>query len=371
MSIRSGLLLAAGLIAATLAQGASASEGANKGTAALQWIEGFECPTPGRPLNVPGLETQTAINSLKSENRNYIQSRREALELALRARGQVQSEIQGRNKPGRRLQKAFDDLDAKINDLGGHVTHSLAQMVMAGYVELAKASLSDPPPASGRHPLSQFTQYGSDLVALARPYGPAAMSVTERWNECVNAANNAYIEEFEAEIIADAEGTSNTSDIAGVYNRWLLQGARNDSPILQQVRSIQMARVEEERREIERRRAERDAEARRILQAQAERELQIAKRYVGHVKAGRTKSAINMLTSDIYLSSPNGNARGKDAVARRMREAADNSAGASMGNPTVGSNYSIYVRVSSSRGSGTMIFGFRNSLISSITLRRN
>ena len=116
---------------------------------------------------------------------------------------------------------------------------------------------------------------------------------------------------------------------------------------------------------------ERELQEFAMLQAQAERELQIAQRYVGHVKAGRTQSAINMLTSDIYLSSPNGNARGKDAVARRMREAADNSAGASMGNPTIGSNYSIYVRVSSSRGSGTMIFGFRNSLIASITLRRN
>lgn len=371
MALRIDFWLVAGLAAMVCAQGASANDGASKGAAALEWIQGFDCPVPGRALTIPGLETQADIDALKAENGNYIQSRRQALDLALRARNQVQSEIQGKDRPGKRLQKAFDELDSKINDLGGHVTHSLAQMVMAGYVELSRTSLASPPSTNGEHPLRPFALYGADLAALARPYGPAAAAVPERWNDCVYAANESYIEEFEAEIIADAEGAANASDITRIYDRWNLPGARDTSPILQQVRSIQMARAEEERREIERRRAERDAEARRMLQAQAERELQIAQRYVGHVKAGRTQSAINMLTSDIYLSSPNGNARGKDAVARRMREAADNSAGASMSNPTVGSNYIIYVRVSSSRGSGMMFFGFRDGLISSITLRRN
>lgn len=350
---------------------AFAQDGATKGAAAIAWIESFECPVPGQTLTVAGLETPGQIEAVKQEHRGYVQSRQEAVDLALRARAQIERENAGKREPGKRVRKALAELDSKINDLGGNVTNSLAQMALAGYVELSQVSLDAPPSRSGTHRLAPFAQYAQELQRLAAPYGPIASAVPQRFLYCLDQANSAYVAEFEAEILADARAATNAEAITPVYSPWQVPGLANASPILQQVRAIQATRREEERRAQEQLRAERDAKLKRELEAKASRELQIATRYVNFINAGRTQDAISLLTDDVYLDSPNGNARGRATVARRMREAAQESAGARMGSPVVGSGYSVYVRVSSSRGSGTMFFGFRNNLISSITLRRN
>lgn len=347
----------------------AADDGAQRGAAALQWIEGFECPTPGERLSVAGLETIADARAHKVENQNYVETRQESLALALRARRQIEREVAKSGKrPSKRVRKSFAELDAKIDSLGGNVAYALSQWVLAAYVEISMLDVEESPSSSQIHPLQQFSNQTSLLQKLAEPYGSAVIAVPQRWQTCLNMINNKLAERFEVEILSDAETAGNPQGIQDIYNRITVRGLRNDSPIIVQVRSMQLALAEQQRREIERQRAERDAEARKILLAQAERERKTALQYVKFIRSGRINSAVSLLTSDVFLKSRSGNARGRQAVAQRMRDAEKSEKTARLSDPIIGSDLSIYSRITSGGRKGRMLFGFRDSKIATIQL---
>ncbi|GGB71816.1 nuclear transport factor 2 family protein [Blastomonas aquatica] len=367
--MRLRLLVPAWCAMLALASPAAAQDGAARGAAALRWAQSFACPLPGEPLQIAGLESPARVESTKAENLAYIQSRQQSLDLALRARTQIESEVaQSGGKAGKRLQKAFAELDGKINDLGGDVADSLAQWLMAEYVALSNADVFHNPVTHTPHPLASFVADAERARVAAAPFGPAVLPITDRLFECLGGINQTILSTFEPEILSDVEAARTASAVQEIVNRLELPPLRGSGGLIEQVRSIQLALAEEERRTAERQRAERDAEARRILLAEAERELGIARRYVGFINAGRINDAIALLTPDVVLQSPRGNAQGRQAVAARMRDAAGGGNQANIGAPQIDGNHTIFVTVTANGQSGRMIFGFRDRLIAAIRL---
>jgi len=363
------LLSVLGAAALFVAVPASAQDGAARGAAALRWAQSFDCPVPGEPLQIAGLETPAQVESVKAENLAYIRSRQQSLQLALRARAQIESEIaQSGGRPGKRLLKAFADLDSKINDLGGEVAHSLAQWLMAEFVAISNGDVFHNPITHPQHPLTGFVIEGQQARDAAAPFGAAVLPITDRLFSCLGGINQSILSTFEPEILADVEAARSASAMQAIVERLELPGLNSSGGLLEQVRSMQLARAEEERRTAERQRAERDAQARLMLQAQAERELGVARRYVGFINSGRINDAVALLTSDVFLQSPNGNAQGRQAVAARMRDAAGQGSQAEIGAPQVDSNNTVFVSVTANGKRGRMIFGFRDNQIAAIRL---
>ncbi len=349
---------------------AIAQDGEARGRAALTWLQEFECPQLGVPLHINGLETAEQVERLQNDNLNYVRSRREAVNLALRARRQVEREISQSNKrKGKKLQKAFDELDTKINNLGGDVAHVLSQWVMAGYVSISKTEPNTNPLTATSHPLTPFIQKGEVLRSEATPFGSGLLVIGDRWYHCLSEANAALLQIYEPEIMADVEAANSAAALDGVLRKLQVPGLDNNSPILAQIRSIQLAMANEERREQERQRATRDAEARKILVAQAKREQAIAARYVNFLNANQINDAIKLLTGDVILRTQgSATVQGRQIVAQRMRSAASKGQQVKIGSPRVNGNNIIYVDISGGGRSGRMLFGFRDGLISNIRI---
>lgn len=378
MRLLFGTALAVSLIctdvtAAQTVQTAEHSAAIARGQAALEWIQNYRCPQLGNPLSVAGLASRADIDRVRNENWSFVNSLLGAMAQAIRARRLVEAEIaQAGGKPSRSMQKSFDELDGSIAASSARATTALAQWMLATWVDMSQAEGDFDVLNGGRNPLQPFIADGMALRALAQQFGGALSPVTAKYDACL-AGMQGQVIEFNLPQIRAAADQRRTSQqmtqLLAMFDGLDLPGDSDAAMLLAELRSKRDSLASAERRQAEMARAAADRATRDKLTAEAEAGRAVAARYVSAINGGRVDAAIALLDEDVFLASPQGNERGKQRVAQRMRKAQGEADGNSrMGTPEIDQSYRVFSRVQSSRGSGRIYFEFLRTRISRISL---
>lgn len=361
----------------------------------LAWLETFDCPRAGFPIQVDGLQTEQERLVQKRTSLAYATETRSALQQAMAQRGQALREISmsGR-QPSRRTQQAIDELDRNIDQRVAKAGIALTQWVLAEYISISQqpagfTHTSDP----HAHPL-----YGRESEIQAIEQAAMALDGLDGFDEFISPVPTTYkacladiqsaVADADFDYIQGVLGSSATiPELNSILTKfeiipWQQLGAQ-PSGLLQEVKlerdelqriaqerdRAERERLERERREradAERAEAERQREAERArLMAEAQQNLPTAQQFVSAMRNRSIGPIESSLANSVTMRSldANGypvNRSGKANVVRAFRDQfADQSSGPpNISNPAISSNGSISSTISSSRGSARMTLSF-------------
>ena len=321
-------------------------------------------------MTLQGLESDAEIEQVSQENWTYANGRLAALAEAVRARQVIEAEIaEAGNKASKSMRTSFAKLDDSIAATSARTASALTQWTLAHWVQISKLEEGIDLLDSAQHPLTSFVEKGRELTALADNFGGALNPIVSKYNVCLAAAN-ADIASYNATQIRQAVTLAKRSgELDRVLTLVEIVPPSGEAAVLAtEIRSKQQAIQIAERDAEERRQAQANAALRFQLRTNAEAGKVIASRYVNAISSGNVSTAVSLLDGNVSLISPQGNASGKDAVAGRMRNAANGEQVASMSTPQLDANYRIFSVVKSNRGSGKMYFIVTGGKITQIQL---
>lgn len=361
----------------------------------LAWLETFECPRPGFPIIVEGLETEAERLVQKRTSLAYAAETRSALQQATSKRGQALLEIsRSGRQPSRRTQQAIEELDRNINQRVAKAGIALTQWVLAEYISISRlpagfthTSAPESHPLYGRlSELEAIEQAATNLAGLDGAENFVA-PVPQAYKACLADIQSAVADGDFNYIKGTLEASATIAELNDILAKFVvLQWRRLDAEpagllldvmrerdelqrIAQERDRAERERLERERRErADRERAEadreREAERARII-AEAQQNLPTAQQFVSAMRNRNIGSIENVLSNNVTMRSldANGypvNRNGKSSVVRAFRDQfADRSNGPpSISSPTISSNGSISSSISSSRGSARMTLSF-------------
>jgi hypothetical protein len=344
-----------------------------RGRQALTWIAGYQCPAPGQPISVPGVASSAEAQQVRQENWAFAQGRLAAIAEAARARQQIESEVeQAGGRPGRSMQKALAALDDAIAATSARAATALTQWSLATWVGMSRLDGDFDILGGGSHPLAPYEQDGEALETLAQSFGGALNPIVAKYRQCLSEMNSAIIEQNLPQIRAAADrrvSSAQMTELIDRLDRYPVDPSSAGGAFLAELKGKRDSLAAAETARADAARAQADKATRDRLAADARRGQAIAAQYVNAIAAGRIDAAIGLLSDDVFLSSPQGNARGRQAVATRMRQAATEGAGASpMQAPQIDASFRVYSAVRGQRGSGKIYFTFQAGRISGISL---
>ena len=341
-----------------------------RGQKSLIWLQNFDCPKIGLPMAIQGLETELQIEQVTNENWTYANGRLAALAEAFRAKQIIESEIaEAGGKASKSMRASFAALDDSIAATSARTASALTQWTLAHWVQISNLEEGIDLMGVSEHPLAPFAARGRDLASLADNFGGALNPIVQKYNMCLQSANSDIVS-YNATQIRQAVTLAKRSDeLDRVLRLVEIVPASGDAAVLAtEIRSKQQAIQIAERDAEERRQAQANAALRFKLRTDAEAGKAVAARYVSAIADGNVVSAANLLDQNVSLISPQGNASGKEAVAGRMRNAANGEQVASMSPPQLDTNYRIFSVIRSNRGSGKMYFIVASGKITQIQL---
>ncbi|MEH6717103.1 hypothetical protein [Parasphingorhabdus flavimaris] len=371
MTIATAFAVAMSLTFATPALAVTPKERADQ---ALSWIQTFECPELGAPLLLPRMQDSAQARQVKAENWQFVEGRERALQEAYRAKSVIDAEVaRDGGKPGRRLRKAYAELDASIAETSSKSINALVQWALANWAETSHIKLDELYYPLTRHPLSNYKNDVARLAPLKSKFGNDVGIIEQRMNHCLADFNEQYIlsrQEDIEEIVATAKKSSEIGGPLKFIEGYPLPPDSEAEALVLNAQTAYRSMVIDEQRQIELARARAQRDANDQLKAQSNRNLSIAIQYVRAINNGNLSGASGYLSSNVFLQSPNGNANGKNAVSRRMRSAAKEGNRASLAKPIMNQSLQIYSNITSNKGRGRMIFSFSGGKISRIKLIR-
>lgn len=374
----------------------------------MAWLETFECPRAGFPINVEGLATDAERLVQKRTSLAYVEETRSALKAATSKRGQAMLEIsRSGRQPSRRTQQAIDELDRSIDQRVAKAGIALTQWVLAEYISISHhpagfSHTSDPQahPLHGRlSELEAIEQAAGTLNGLAG-YDEFIAPVPSAYRSCLGDLQSAVADADFDYIQSVLQSSSTISELNSILSKFeviswqrldaeptgLLLEVKAERDELQRIAQerdrAERERLERERRErAERDRAEaerqREAERARIM-AEAQKSLPTAQVFISAMRNRNIGTIERVLSNSVTMRSldSNGypvNRSGKSNVVRAFRDqfADQSSAPPSISSPTISSNGSISSTISSSRGSARMTLSFDEAqLIARIYIAR-
>ncbi len=359
---------------AAQAQSTEDAAAVTRGQRAVSWIQGYECPRPGRAMTVQGLSTDAEIQQRLTENWSFIQNSVAARQQALRQRDAVALDLQvSGSRPPASLQRSFAELEGALNTLDYRVANAEAQWALANYVLMSRAPAEVNLLNGQANPLADFIPVVQSLEALSGQFGEPAQQVFRRFRDCWISANDVYLDNVGPMVRERVRQARTLSDIDRLLAIVAVVPTNSELPGGQVVAEAQTKRVDIEaeiQRQAELQRAASDRAARERLEHDANATLSVASRYVNLISRGSVGDASALLASNVRLYSPRGDASGRSAVMERMRSASQSGEQVNMQAPRIGSDYRVESRISSSQGSGTMSFQSANGLITVIELRQ-
>lgn len=337
----------------------------------IAWLDEYACPKANTPLEVAGLEDEGSIRRTRDTTWQFAQGRIAAVRESLQARRQIEAELNGA-RPGSGLQRTMAGLDRAIAGTTARATSSLVKWSLATWVDMSRKDPAYSPMAGVQsYPLDKYIADRAQLASIVGQLGEAATPVLRKFDTCLGEMNAEIIEYNAAEISAardKAQSASAMGRLVGELDRIATPQEREGGRILSDLRARQQALVVAETEAEERRRAAASAELRAQLVQRANAGKSIAARYVALINAGNVEGAIGLLHNDVYLSSPQGNTQGRQAVAARMRDAAREGSGTRPSTPELDGEYRIFSRIRSERGSGRIFFSVNAGKIEQIRL---
>lgn len=360
------------LVAALPANAADPDQDAIQGAQrSIAWLEGYSCPKANTPIEVSGLEDDSAVRRTRETTWQYAQGRIAAVRESLDARRQIEAELNG-SRPGSGLQRTMAGLDRAIAGTTARATSSLVKWTLATWVDMSRRDPAYTPMAGVQsYPLDRYVSDRAQLATIVGQLGEASAPVLRKFDQCLGEMNAEIIEYNAAEIAAardKAHSASAMGRLVTELDRIATPPEREGGKILSDLRARQQALVVAEGEAEERRRAAASAALRAQLVQRANAGRAVASRYVAMINAGNVEAAISLLHPDVYLSSPQGNTQGRQAVAARMRDAAREGSGTRPEAPELDGEYRIFSRIRSERGSGRIFFSVNAGKIEQIRL---
>lgn len=338
---------------------------------AIAWLEGFACPKANSPIEVAGLEDEAATLRVRDTTWEYAEGRIAAVRESLAARRQIEAELNG-SRPGSGLQRSMAGLDRAIAGSTARATSSLVKWTLATWVDMSRRDPAYAPMAGVQgYPLDNYVTDRAALATIVGQLGEASAPVLRKFDQCLGEMNAEIIEYNAAEIAAardKAQSAAAMARLVAELDRIATPQEREGGRILADLRARQQALVVAEAEAEERHRAAASAALRAQLVQRANAGRAVASRYVALINAGNVEAAIGLLHPDVYLSSPQGNTQGRQAVAARMRDAAREGSGTRPEAPELDGEYRIFSRIRSDRGSGRIFFSVNAGKIEQIRL---
>lgn len=370
------LLSAIALLWAGSAQAQSPDDAAAvaRGERAVAWIQSYECPRPGRPLTVQSLGTDADIQRALDENWAFMQSSLNARLGATRQRERVVAELQAEGSSGSAaMQRSLTQLDDALRAVDYRVATTAAQWALANYVLMSRAP-GDFNILDGRvNPLAEFVPVVQALENLTGQFGEPTQQVYRRFRDCWVAANDVYLDAAGPIVQQRLRSARTVAEVDRILALVTAMPSNPELPggaVVAEAQTKRADLIAEAEREAERQRAASDQAARARLEREANETLSLARRYINAIGSGAVNEASQLLSPNVRLVSPEGNASGRSAVVERMRAAQQRGEQVSMGAPQITSGYRVESRLTSSRGSGTMSFQSSGGLITLIELRQ-
>jgi Skp family chaperone for outer membrane proteins len=381
----------------------------SEATASIHWIQTFECPQPGYPMLVPGLEDDNAISVQKEISLSFAERTESDIARATGQRNAALAEISRSGRaPGSKTSRALEELELSIGQRVADAGVALVQWVLADYVALSRTENGFDPGRSGdTHPLAARLQELEKLLATtdrltALPkYQEFIAPVPAAYKVCLGAVQAALADQHK-DYIAKITGSASTSQEIDAMRRrfeafpWQTLNVAEPPPLAAaRTRQEELSAIERARDEAEREKLRQQAEARqRAQQAEQDKRRQedarrqeeerqrliaAARPHVpnassfGFALRNRDLSlASSVLSDNVVMTAPDqpsrvGRAEVENALASRFTNTSDPVP--TISDPQIDSSGRIYIVLSASGRTAYMYLSFSpTSLITSINI---
>lgn len=392
------LLLACG---AATAQDVADKNAIDRAAASIQWLNNFSCPSVGLALSVKGMQNEAETAAQIDSSWNFVQGRVDALRTSLTQREAVLRQA----KAGDNYDAQLARFDAQILGTMARVGTSLVNWSLANWVEISRLDAAYPYPTQGPHPLARHVQRNAALGkmanTLARLPGSAeyVQPIVAKFHHCLLVAQNQIVERNADSMRIAMNAATRSSDASQIVPPYgsVDPGFASDAVPMPEVVKTVLAHVatlkERERvaaEEAARRLAEQQRTERERAAQQAQRSgtsgggkpqvaaadppvdmqarLRAATALVQALSSRSVSDALRHMTDDVLMSSPMGTVQGKQQVSSSLQQAFSSGRSGSLGAPYI-SGSQIMSSVQSPRGTGTMVFGFRDTQVNSLRVR--
>lgn len=360
-----------------------------KAKTSLRWLENFSCPALGAPMSVRGMGSEAETAAQMETSWSFAQNALEGLRGPLSRRQTVLRSA----KPGDNYDAELARMDEQFQVAVARASTALVNWSLANWVDLSRLEGRLDYPLVGPHPLQPYARRLGELnqltgMAAKLPGNEYLTPIGGKFRQCLLALQSQFVQRNAGSIrgaVAAATQPAQLDAILQAYGPIDPQFSSGAVPQpIQEVRD-QVALLEDRQRRAAEAEAARQAKAQpggATRDAKAGRaggppaasapdlsaELKVAGAVVKALDNQAAGEALKYMHAEVVLSSPLGQARGKLEVSSALQKGFTSGRSGSIGQPYV-SGSQVVADVQSQRGSGRMLFGFKDGLVSSIQFR--
>ncbi len=328
-------------------------------TKSIEWIKSFNCPMPGRPLNIPHLESTQKAREMAISNWAFAISTQQSITQSLNKKKHFIETIGRKRALTSDDREALNALDEAALAASAKIATSLVQWSLAKFVELSMISSTYFPDSRTKHPLYDFINEEEKLLQFTKQLKNTVITkdffspIHEKFSQCLFIAQQHILQENSASIVAASDNVHSSSEIDQILYKYnivakpvglvnqrqpsviaKLINKKNELIYLETLAANEKERVlniEKERTAALRRKQEEKYLREKI--SQAKKNLPTAKRFVKLLTSHSPDQAADLMSNDITLHVPQlGTRRGKSAVMKLMSQSSGHLSAPSINN---------------------------------------